>query len=396
MEPRRADFAAWYLVESGAIPLGRLRAPQRVSYRDLALVHDPEYLESLSSPETLAAIFALTPGEVPVEELLLTVRLACGGTVEAARAALLRRGPTLNLLGGFHHAAPTHGGGFCPVNDIAVAISVLRREGFSGQVAVIDLDAHPPDGTAECLRQDPASWIGSLSGSSWGELPGIDEVVLPEGIGDGAYLEELSALLRRMPRPALAFVIAGGDVLARDTLGRLGLSLDGARRRDLQVAAALRGIPSVWLPGGGYHPEAWKVLAGTGLALAAGLRGAIPARYDPLRARFSVIAGRLSPKELGAELELDLSELEAQLGGRPPRVQRFLGFYSAEGWSTRSSATASLASSSGSATRASASSSPKTPPARACGSSAPREGASTSSSSACSIAPSSAASSCST
>src|SRR5438552_2028117 len=79
--------------------------------------------------------------DVVVDELLGSVRCACGGTVEAARAALQRRHPMLNLLGGFHHAAPSRGVGFCAVNDVAVAIAALRAEGFTGRVAVIDLDA---------------------------------------------------------------------------------------------------------------------------------------------------------------------------------------------------------------------------------------------------------------
>src|SRR5262249_57116072 len=115
------------------------------------------------------------------------------------------------------------------------------------------------------------------------DLPGVEERVLPERAGDATYLAELARLLGRMPRPELAFIIAGGDVLDGDKMGRLGLTLDGARRRDLDVLAAVEGAASVWLPGGGYHPDAWKVLAGTGLALAG--RGRQPLRrpVDPLQ-----------------------------------------------------------------------------------------------------------------
>src|SRR5205807_924723 len=82
------------------------------------------------------------------------------------------------------------------------------------------------------------------------------------------YLAALDALLERMPRGELAFVLAGGDVLAGDPVGLLGLSLEGCRERDLRVADALVRVPSVWLPAGGYTLDAWRVLAGTGLALA--------------------------------------------------------------------------------------------------------------------------------
>ena len=72
---------------------------------------------------------------------------------------------------------------------------------------VLDLDAHQPDGTAECLRTDPNAWIGSISGASWGVLPNVDEVILPDG-EDAAYLEALHGLLSRMPKPDLAFVLS--------------------------------------------------------------------------------------------------------------------------------------------------------------------------------------------
>jgi hypothetical protein len=196
---------------------------------------------------------------------------------------------------------------------------------------VLDLDAHPPDGVAACLAGDGSAWIGSISGSDWGHLEGVDEVVLHEGTGDGAYLDALAALLSRMPRPRLAFVIAGGDVLAGDRMGRLGLSLEGARLRDLLVAAELEGTPSVWLPGGGYHRDAWRVLAGTGMALATGSLEPIPKDYDPLTERFAGISESFSLEALGGSTEFTSEDLEESLGLRPSRQRLLLGFYTAAG-----------------------------------------------------------------
>jgi hypothetical protein len=196
---------------------------------------------------------------------------------------------------------------------------------------VLDLDAHPPDGIASCLDQDPRRWIGSLSGSDWGPLPGVDETVLAEGTDDETYLSALGALVARMPRPQLAFVIAGGDVLAGDRFGRLGLSLQGARERDLIVAAELEGVPTVWLPGGGYSRQAWRVLAGTGMALAAASLEPIPENYDPLSARHAEVARELSASDLGDSGELTAEDLEEALGIRPQRQRLLLGFYTASG-----------------------------------------------------------------
>jgi acetoin utilization deacetylase AcuC-like enzyme len=331
MEPRRADYAMWWLRESRAVPASGLRVPRRVSYEDLARVHTPDLLESLGHPQTLAQVFAVDPSDVPVDEVMTTVRLACGATLAAARESLRTRAPALNLLGGFHHAGPGSLGGFCPVNDVAVAVAALRAEGFDGRVAVLDLDAHPPDGLSACLATDRATWLGSLSGSDWGPLPGVDETVLPEGTGDVAYLEALGALLARMPRPQLAFVLSGGDVLAGDRMGRLGLSLGGARERDLVAALELEGVPSVWLAAGGYSRLAWRALAGTGMAVAAGSLEPIPERYDPMSARFAVVSREMSPRDLSDSGELTAEDLEEALGIRPRHQHLLLGFYTAAG-----------------------------------------------------------------
>jgi len=331
MEPRRADFVAWYLIDKQVITAQAIRTPRPIAYGDLGRVHDASWLESLSIPTTLARIFASTAEEIQVDPVLLTVRLACGGTLAAAKWALQERNAALNLLGGFHHAGRASGGGFCAVNDMAVALATLRADGFTGHTAFIDLDAHPPDGTADCVRGDPNTWIGSISGCDWGKLESVDETVLPKGAGDAQYLETLDAMLARMPKTDLAFVIAGGDVLRGDRLGELGLSLDGVRKRDIRVMDRLRGIPSVWLPGGGYSENAWRALAGTGLALSLKTRQAISSTYDPLSRRFAAIAAGLTPDELSNSEDATDSDILGTLGLGPSRKPRALGYYTAEG-----------------------------------------------------------------
>ncbi len=59
-----------------------------------------------------------------------------GGTITAARLALHEQ-LALHLGGGLHHAFPGHGEGFCPINDIAVAIRVLQASGRVQRAAVI-------------------------------------------------------------------------------------------------------------------------------------------------------------------------------------------------------------------------------------------------------------------
>lgn len=244
--------------------------------------------------------------------------------------ALARGCAVANLAGGFHHAAPAQGGGFCPVNDIAVALAEARAEGFTGRTVVLDLDAHPPDGTAACFAGDAKVWIGSISGSDWGRVPGVDETLLAADAGDEEYLAALEGLLSRMPLAELAFVIAGGDVLRGDRFGRLGLSLEGARRRDRRVARALQGLAAVWLPAGGYHEEAWKVFAGSVLVLGGRGRQPIQERFDPLSVRFRSISRLLSPEEPLDWEPLTQEDLEGALGHARPSEPRVLGYYTAQ------------------------------------------------------------------
>ncbi len=88
VEPRRADFVRWWLRACGAVPKGGFHAPRRISYEDLARVHDADLLESLVHADTLARVFAVDPSDVPVDEVMTTIRLACGGTLAAARETL--------------------------------------------------------------------------------------------------------------------------------------------------------------------------------------------------------------------------------------------------------------------------------------------------------------------
>jgi acetoin utilization deacetylase AcuC-like enzyme len=331
IEPRRADFVATYLVERGPYRAEDLQRPERATYADLARVHGHELLESLGRPDRLAGIFGADEDAVRVDDTLVAIRLAVGGTIAAAREALRTGAATLNLLGGFHHAAPDLPGPLCPVNDVAVAAAAVRADGFRGGIAVIDLDAHPPDGLAACFAAQSRVWIGSLSGASWGALPGVDETLISPGAGDAHYLADLERLLARVPRASLAFVIAGGDVLAGDPVGNLGLTLEGARARDRAVAEHLGGVPSVWLPGGGYHRDAWKVLAGTALVLAGRGGEPIDPAYEPVAAHFAAVARGLDLGDLGHAGDITEADIVADLRSAPPRTPRLLGYYTADG-----------------------------------------------------------------
>jgi acetoin utilization deacetylase AcuC-like enzyme len=239
--------------------------PTPASWDDLARVHTADYLRKLRDGALTADDIATL--ELPwVEGLAEPFRLMTGGTIEAARAALTD-GAAAHLGGGLHHAFANHGEGFCPLNDVAVAIRVLQagpstRLGRSGQAAVVDLDVHHGNGTAMIFERDDSVFTFSMHQQH--NYPmfkprGDLDIGLADGTGDAAYLERLAEALPRVMAsdPEIVFYLAGADPFERDRLGGLQLTMAGLRERDRLVVAAVRGagVPLVTVLAGGYAAD---------------------------------------------------------------------------------------------------------------------------------------------
>src|SRR3954462_6493829 len=102
--------------------------PKPAPDADILLVHTPDYVRKLKT-EALSPLEEMQM-EVPYSpELVRAFWLAAGGSTVAARQALKEK-CCVNLGGGFHHAHPDHGEGFCVIHDVAVAIRTLQRDGL--------------------------------------------------------------------------------------------------------------------------------------------------------------------------------------------------------------------------------------------------------------------------
>ena len=329
MEPRRADYAIWWLRECGAVPPRAVHAPRRITYDDLARVHTPELLESLGRPEAIAHIFAVDASDVPVDEVMTTIRLACGATLAAARETLRTKDPALNLLGGFHHAAPGAAGGFCPVNDVAVAVAAVRGEGFSGRVAVLDLDAHPPDGIAACLARDPSAGSArspARTGARSRTWTRRSCRRAPATRSTSALAALLGGCRARSSRSSSRAATCSPAIASGSSASRSRAHARRPPRRD-----GARGGPPCGCPAAATPDHSWRVLAGTGMALAAG--SASPSRPTTTR---SARGSRCCPAscrrvDLTESGELTADDLEEALGMRPRRQRLLLGFYTASG-----------------------------------------------------------------
>ena len=200
--------------------------------------------------------------------------LAAGGTILASELAI-KHGGAYNIGGGFHHAFPGHGEGFCAIHDVAVAIRKGNRRAL-----VVDVDVHHGNGTAAIFANDEP--VYTLSIHQFDNYPVIKppsncDIHLKNGVKDEEYLKALKpALIKALDehKPEILYYVAGADPYERDQLGGLKLTIEGLRRRDELVLgeSAKRKIPFVITLAGGYAfnvNDTVTIHANTALAAAA-------------------------------------------------------------------------------------------------------------------------------
>lgn len=232
--------------------------PRPLTREDLLLGHSAAYLDRLEAM-TRDPAQGWLEFEAPCSEgVLQAFFLMGGGTVRAAEAAARQGGFGANLGGGFHHAFPHKGEGFCAINDIVIATRWLQREGLARRVAIVDLDVHQGNGTAWALEGDPSCFTLSLHQENNYPVKQHSslDLGLPDHCGDDEYLEALERGLAAVTDfgPDLVLYVAGADPFVGDRLGGLDLSLDGLEARDEAVfgVTLARGIPTVACLAGGY------------------------------------------------------------------------------------------------------------------------------------------------
>lgn len=334
----RAQLALGQLMREKLIRPRDIQKPAPATFAHLARVHPISYLEETDTPARLSAIFGAQPEEIHVDEVLHAQRLAVGGTIAAARAAATGTQTAVNLGGGFHHAAPDMGAGFCVYNDIAVAIEVLRSDGHDVPMAIVDVDYHQGDGNLATFQEDERILTYSLHGSVWSHLESVKDVnvLVDPGADDETYLHALGETL--LPalhdhRPRFVFVVAGADVLAGDTLGDFRLTTKGVLQRDRLIIEEARrlGAPCIVTLGGGYNEQGWQSTANLVRWLLTDTTSTMHHEETDLRAEFSRIAASIHNTELTAD---DWSLTEEDVMGdlaKPRRATRVLDYYSRQG-----------------------------------------------------------------
>jgi acetoin utilization deacetylase AcuC-like enzyme len=238
-----------------------LSEPAAATDSELCRAHDPAYVARVSRGDLSVQEIRIV-GFPWSAQMIERSRRSAGATMAACRAAL-RDGVSVNLAGGTHHAKRASGAGYCVFNDAAVATRMLQSECGIGRVAIVDLDVHQGDGTAEILGGDDSVFTLSLHGDHnfpfRKEMSHLD-VALPDGTADGAYLAALDDALVTMNRrfdPQFVIYLAGADPFEGDRLGRLKLTKRGLAERDRRIfdLCRARGLPLAVTMAGGYAED---------------------------------------------------------------------------------------------------------------------------------------------
>ncbi len=246
------------LLRDGIAAKDDFLTPNPASDEDILRVHTADWVRKLKTG-TLTASEQMRL-EVPYSpELVEAFWLAAGGTILAAQSAL-RDGFGCNLGGGFHHAHPDHGEGFCAIHDVAVGVRRLQADGAIRKALIVDTDVHHGNGTAAIFRGDAN--VFTLSIHQENNYPAHKpSSTVDLNMGDRADDDEyLAALIPAVQsaldefRPDIVFYVGGADPYCEDQLGGLSLTKQGLMLRDRKVfeESRKRGIPVATTLAGGY------------------------------------------------------------------------------------------------------------------------------------------------
>jgi acetoin utilization deacetylase AcuC-like enzyme len=165
-----------------------------------------------------------------------------------------------------HHAYADMAGGFCYLNNVAIAAELARK--VHRRVAILDVDVHHGNGTQGIFYERPDVLFVSLHGDPSGFYPffagyadergrGAGEganlnLPLPHGTGDTGFLVALDRGLDAIRSFAPGFVLLslGFDASAHDPLSVLKVTDAGFAEIARRIAAL--GLPTVLIQEGGY------------------------------------------------------------------------------------------------------------------------------------------------
>ncbi|MCD4820107.1 MAG: histone deacetylase [Candidatus Cloacimonetes bacterium] len=245
--------------------------PEIISEDDILRVQSRSFLQSLKKSRDVAVyleayFMRFFPSFVLRKSIINPFKYATGGTLLSSRLAL-KYGVSINISGGYHHAMPDRGEGFCLFADIPIAIKKLQAENKINRALIIDLDIHQGNGTAVCLQDDETTFTFSMHQGNIYPIPKEKsdlDIELESGMNDAEYfkiLQENLPELIKVSNPDIVYIVGGCDTLKGDPLASLNMTEQGIVQRDwLVIEECLRqNIPVVMTLAGGYSKNAWHV-----------------------------------------------------------------------------------------------------------------------------------------
>ena len=238
---------------------------KKAEWKDIETVHDPEYLESL---RMLAKVGGMVSPDTPVSSSLIEgARYMVGAALSGIGLAMKEKGNVITM-GGFHHAGPGYGEGFCIINDVAIA---ARRAASKGKkVLILDMDAHQGNGTMDVFWNDPQAMFISIHqdprtiypgrgfirdiGAGEGEGYTVN-IPVPRFSGDEQYrlvAEEIIIPLAEQFNPDIIITNGGSDPHYADRLTDLGLTLNGLNMLGMMARDISKGKPMLNMLVSGY------------------------------------------------------------------------------------------------------------------------------------------------
>ena len=253
----------------------RLVEPEPLAEADLRRVHGQHYIEAVKTGEPRGQAesqkFPWSP------QLFPSVLRTGGGCLAAARQAL-RDGVSTALVSGFHHACADHGEGFCTFNGLVVSLEAMRAAGEIRTAAVLDMDLHYGNGTAQLAASRPWLFAASIYGNDYWENIAYRDVTtrhhedgedhrsftLPARCDRATMLRVMEEALPLIAarRPDVLLYQAGADPFHEDPYSPLALDHADLRARDARVFAFAKGqgIPVAWVLAGGYTEDVMQVV----------------------------------------------------------------------------------------------------------------------------------------
>ncbi|RPG64685.1 MAG: histone deacetylase [Flammeovirgaceae bacterium TMED290] len=247
------------LLREGSCSNDNFFVPGIASDDEIVMTHEPKYYDklcslSLSKKEERPIGFPMSA------ELVLREKKIVKGTIECCNFSI-ENGVAMNIAGGTHHAFYDRGEAFCILNDQSVAANVLLNEKKEiNKILIVDLDVHQGNGTASLFNDKEDVFTLSFHGKNnypFRKEKSNFDLDFEDNTDDCFYLNKLKKYLPKIIdnfEPDFIFYLSGVDILKNDKLGKLGLSIEGCKKRDRFVLETCKKnkIPLQVSMGGGY------------------------------------------------------------------------------------------------------------------------------------------------